>query len=249
MRFTLEIWRQKGPEAKGFFQSQKLEDISGDMSFLEMLDKLNQELILRGEEPVAFDHDCREGICGSCSLVINGEAHGPRKATTTCQLYMRDFKDGEPIRIEPFRAKAFPVIKDLMVDRSGLDRIQEAGGYISVRTGSAPSANAIAVPKRKADEAFASALCIGCGACVAACRNASASLFTAARLTHFSKLPQGQAEGEGRALGMVAQMDKEGFGACSHTGTCSAVCPKEISLSTIAEMNRLWRKAVFKTGS
>ena len=246
MKFRLKIWRQKGPEEKGFFQTLQIEDIFPDMSFLEMLDLVNQKMILEGEEPIAFDHDCREGICGTCSLLINGEAHGPQKAVASCQLYMRQFKDGEEICIEPFRAKAFPIIRDLIVDRSAFDRIQSAGGYISVNTGSAPSANALPVSKKKADEALAAALCIGCGACVASCKNASASLFTAARTVHFSKLPQGQAEQEDRVLNMVAQMDKEGFGACSHTGTCSAVCPKEISLETIAEMNKLWRKAVLK---
>ena len=246
MNLTLKIWRQKNSKERGDFQTFPLKDISPDMSFLEMLDLLNQNLILKGEEPVAFDHDCREGICGTCGLMINGEPHGPQKAVTACQLYMREFKEGDKIYIEPFRAKAFPVVKDLIVDRSSLDRIQEKGGYISVNTGSAPSANALPIAKAKADSAFMSALCIGCGACVASCSNASASLFTAARVVHFSKLPQGQVEQEERVLNMTAQMDKEGFGACSHTGTCSAVCPKEISLETIAEMNRLWRKALLK---
>ncbi len=246
MNFTLKIWRQKGPKAKGFFQTVLVEDISPDMSFLEMLDQVNHNMILKREEPVAFDHDCREGICGTCGLVINGEPHGPQKAVATCQLYMRQFKDQTEICIEPFKAKAFPIIKDLIVDRSSLDRIQKEGGYISVRTGSAPSANAIPISKKQAGEAFSSALCIGCGACVASCKNASASLFTAARIFHFSKLPQGQAEQEDRVLNMTAQMDKEGFGACSHAGTCSSVCPKEIRLETIAEMNRLWRKSLLK---
>ena len=248
MKFTLKIWRQKGPKEKGFFQTTVVEDISPDMSFLEMLDIVNQNMVLKGEDPVVFDHDCREGICGTCSLLINGEPHGPQKAVASCQLYMRQFKDGAEIYVEPFRAKAFPVIRDLMVDRSSFDRIQKAGGYVSVNTGSAPSANALPVPKRKADEAFAAAMCIGCGACVASCKNASASLFTAARIAHFSKLPQGQAEQEERVLNMMDQMDKEGFGACSHTGTCSAACPKEISLDTIAEMNKFWRKAALKKG-
>lgn len=243
MKFILKIWRQKNSMDKGFFQTIPIKEVSPDTSFLEMLDIMNQNIILKGEDPVAFDHDCREGICGTCSLLINGEPHGPQKAVAACQLYMRQFKDEEEIYVEPFRAKAFPVVKDLIVDRSSLDRVQEKGGYISVNTGSAPPANALPVPKKKADEAFAAALCIGCGACVASCKNASASLFTAARVAHFSKLPQGQAEQEERVLNMVAQMDKEGFGACSHTGTCSAACPKEISLETIAEMNRLWRKA------
>ncbi len=246
MNFTLKIWRQKNPKDKGFFQTVSVKNISSDMSFLEMLDIMNQNIILKGEDPVAFDHDCREGICGACGLLINGEPHGHQKAVTACQLYMRQFKDGEEIYIEPFRAQAFPVIRDLIVDRSSLDRVQEAGGYISVNTGSAPPANALPVPKKKADEAFASALCIGCGACVASCKNASASLFTAARVIHFAKLPQGQAEQEERVLNMAEQMDKEGFGACSHTGSCSAACPKEISLEVIAEMSRLWRKASLK---
>lgn len=246
MNFTLKVWRQKGPKEKGFFQTVQVTDIVPDMSFLEMLDLVNQNMILKGEEPIAFDHDCREGICGTCSLLINGEPHGPQKAVASCQLYMRQFKDGEEICVEPFRAKAFPIVRDLIVDRSSFDRIQEQGGYISVNTGSAAPANALPVPKKKADEAFSAALCIGCGACVASCKNASASLFTAARIIHFSKLPQGQAEQEERVLNMVAQMDKEGFGACSHTGTCSAACPKEISLETIAEMNRFWRKAALR---
>ena len=246
MNFMLKVWRQKGPKDKGFFQTIPAKNIFPDMSFLEMLDFVNQNMILKGKEPIAFDHDCREGICGTCSLVINGEPHGHQKAVASCQLYMRQFKDEMEICIEPFRAKAFPVVRDLIVDRSALDRIQKAGGYISVNTGSAPSANALPVPKEQADEAFSAALCIGCGACVASCKNASASLFTAARIFHFSKLPQGQAEQNTRVLNMVAQMDKEGFGACSHTGTCSSACPKEISLKTIAEMNRLWIKATLK---
>ena len=249
MNFTLKVWRQKGPKEKGEFQTLLVKDIFPDMSFLEMLDSVNQNIVLRGKDPIAFDHDCREGICGTCGLLINGEPHGPQKAVATCQLYMRQFKNEEEIWIEPFRAKAFPIIKDLIVDRSSFDRIQEQGGYISVNTGSAPPANALPVPKKKADEAFASALCIGCGACVASCKNASANLFTAARITHFAKLPQGLAEQEERVLNMVSQMDKEGFGACSHIGTCSSACPKEISLRTIAEMNRFWLKAALKKGS
>ena len=244
MNFKLKIWRQKGAEDKGFFQSISAKNISEDLSFLEMLDTVNEELILKKEEPVAFDHDCREGICGTCSLTINGSAHGPKKAITTCQLYMREFENESEIYIEPFRAKSFPVIRDLIVDRSAFDRIQQAGGFISVNTGSAPLANAIPVPKEKASQAFSSALCIGCGACVASCKNSSASLFTAARIFHFSKLPQGQAEKTTRVLNMTEQMDKEGFGACSHTGACSISCPKEISLETIAEMHREWRKAL-----
>lgn len=249
MNFLLKVWRQKGPEEKGLFQEIPVKNISPDMSFLEMLDLVNQDMILKGEEPIAFDHDCREGICGSCGVVINGSAHGPQKAVTSCQLYMRQFKDGEKISIEPFRAKSFPIIRDLIVDRSALDRIQQKGAYISVNTGSAPPANAQPIGKDQADSAFASALCIGCGACVASCKNASASLFASARISQFSKLPQGQLEQEDRVLNMTAQMDKEGFGACSHTGTCSAVCPKEISLENIAFMHRLWRKAILKKRS
>lgn len=245
MRFTLKIWRQKGPKAKGAFQTVPVEHITPDCSFLEMLDIVNQKMVQKGQEPVAFEHDCREGICGSCSLMIDGSAHGPKKAIATCQLYMRHFKDGAKILIEPFRIRAFPVIRDLIVDRSALDRIQQAGGYVSVNTGSAPPANAIPVPKKQADEAFASALCIGCGACAAVCPNASSALFTSARLAHFAHLPQGQAEQEERVLKMTQQMDKENFGSCSHTGACSLACPKEISLKNIALMNRLWRKAVF----
>lgn len=246
MKFYLKVWRQNSPQEKGHFQKILAGNITEDMSFLEMLDAVNESLILKKEEPIAFDHDCREGICGTCSLVINGSAHGPRKAVTTCQLYMREFKDGDEIYIEPFRAKAFPVVRDLIVDRSAFDRIQQVGGFISVDTGSAPPANATPVPKEKANQAFSSALCIGCGACVASCKNSSASLFTAARLFHFSKLPQGQAEKSKRTLSMVAQMDKEGFGSCSHTGSCSVACPKQISLETIAEMHREWRKALLR---
>ena len=244
MNYTLKIWRQKGPKEKGFFQIIKAKGISSDMSFLEMLDFINQDLILKKQEPIAFDHDCREGICGTCGLMINGKPHGPQKAVATCQLYMRQFEEGEEICIEPFRAKAFPVIRDLIVDRSSLDRIQKSGGYISVNTGSAPEANSLPIPKTQADAAFMAALCIGCGACVASCPNASANLFTAARIFHFSKLPQGQAEQKNRILKMTNQMDKEGFGSCSHTGACTLACPKEISLKTISEMNKLWRKSL-----
>lgn len=235
---TLMVWRQKGASDKGSFMEYKAKGISTDMSFLEMLDVMNEDLILKGQEPVQFDHDCREGICGMCSLVINGNAHGPDKATTTCQLHMRRFKTGDTIYIEPFRAKAFPVLRDLVVDRSAFDRIQQAGGYISVNTGCAQDANSIPVEKSKADRAFEAATCIGCGACVASCKNASASLFVAAKITHLGLLPQGQVERNDRALQMVAQMDKEGFGACTNTGACSAACPKEISLEAIAQMNR-----------
>ena len=238
MNLRLRIWRQKNAQSKGFFMDFDAKDVSPDMSFLEMLDEVNTVLIKRGEEPVVFDHDCREGICGSCSLVINGNPHGPDRGTATCQLHMRRFKDGDQIVIEPFRARAFSVCRDLSVDRSPLDRIIQAGGYISVNTGNAQDANNIPVPKPDADRAFGYAICIGCGACVAACKNASASLFTAAKIAHLAALPQGQPERKSRALKMVAQMDAEGFGACTNTGACSAACPKEISLETIAQMNR-----------
>ena len=246
MKFQLKVWRQKGPKDKGCFQDIPIKNISEDMSFLEMLDFANTGLILDKKEPIAFDHDCREGICGTCGFMINGSAHGPRRAITACQLYMREFKDDSEIWIEPFRAKAFPIIKDLIVDRSAFDRIQQEGGFISVNTGAAPPANTFPVTKAKADQAFEKALCIGCGACVASCPNSSASLFTAARISHFSKLPQGQAEKESRAFNMIQQMDKESFGSCSHTGVCSVSCPKEISLTAIAEMHKEWRKALFK---
>ena len=223
--------------------SYEAKNISKDMSFLEMLDVMNEDLIKKGEDPVEFDHDCREGICGACSLVINGEPHGPKKGITTCQLYMRNFSEGQEIVVEPFRAKAFPVVRDLVVDRSSLDRIQVAGGYVSVSTGNAPDANSILVPKKDADKAFEDAACIGCGACVAACKNASASLFTAAKISHLDLLPQGQIESQKRALKMISQMEKEGFGSCSLTGACSANCPKEISLGTIARMNHIYGKA------
>jgi succinate dehydrogenase / fumarate reductase iron-sulfur subunit len=237
MNLTLKIWRQKDKNSKGQMVTYPVKDISEHMSFLEMLDVLNEDLIKKGEEPVAFDHDCREGICGACSLVINGRPHGPHQ-TTTCQLHMRSFKDGDTIYIEPWRAAAFPVIKDLVVDRSAFDRIQQAGGYISVNTGSAPDANEIPIAKEIADEAFNSATCIGCGACVAACKNASAMLFVSAKVSQFALLPQGQAERKRRAEAMVAQMDAEGFGACTNTGACAAECPKEISLTNIARLNR-----------
>jgi succinate dehydrogenase / fumarate reductase iron-sulfur subunit len=237
MNLTLKIWRQKDKNSKGQMVTYPVKDISEHMSFLEMLDVLNEDLTKKGEEPIAFDHDCREGICGACSLVINGRPHGPHQ-TTTCQLHMRSFKDGDTIYIEPWRAAAFPVIKDLVVDRSAFDRIQQAGGYISVNTGSAPDANEIPIGKEIADEAFNSATCIGCGACVAACKNASAMLFVSAKVSQFALLPQGQAERKRRAEAMVAQMDAEGFGACTNTGACAAECPKEISLTNIARLNR-----------
>jgi succinate dehydrogenase / fumarate reductase iron-sulfur subunit len=237
MKITLKIWRQKNKGANGSFKEYKLDHVSTDMSFLEMLDVLNGQLIVKGEEPVAFDHDCREGICGTCSLYINGRPHGPQQ-TTTCQLHMRTFKDGEVITIEPWRAKAFPVIKDLVVDRSAFDRIQQAGGYVSVNTGGVPDANEIPIPKKVADEAFDSAACIACGACVAACKNASAMLFVSAKVSQLALLPQGKPERKERVERMVAQMDSEGFGACTNTGACEAECPKAISLSNIARMNR-----------
>lgn len=246
MILKLKIWRQAGPTAKGSFLEYEAKGVTPDMSFLEMLDVVNDEMIRAGGQPIEFDHDCREGICGACSMVINGNAHGPELATTTCQLHMRKFKDGDTIVIEPFRAKAFPIIKDLVVDRSALDRIQRAGGFISSNTGAAQDANSIPVGKKTADMAFASAICIGCGACVATCKNASASLFVSAKISHLALLPQGQAEREERALNMVAQMDLEGFGACTNTGACSAACPVGISQENIARMNRDYLGASIK---
>lgn len=242
MKITLKIWRQKNKEAKGAFKEYKVDNVSADMSFLEMLDVLNKDLILKGEESVAFDHDCREGICGTCSLYINGRPHGPQQ-TTTCQLHMRTFHDGETITIEPWRAKAFPVIRDLVVDRNAFDRIQQAGGYISVNTGGVPDANEIPIPKKVADEAFDAAACIACGACVAACKNSSAMLFVSAKVSQLALLPQGRPERKERVERMVAQMDAEGFGACTNTGACEAECPKAISLSNIARMNREYYSA------
>lgn len=243
MTLNLKVWRQAGPGAPGRFMEYQAKNVSTHMSFLEMLDVMNEDLVRQGQEAVEFDHDCREGICGSCSLVINGNPHGPDMATTTCQLHMRRFKDGDSIVIEPFRARAFPIVKDLVVDRSAFDRIQKAGGFISANTGAAPDANSIPVPKTQADMAFAAATCIGCGACVAACKNASASLFVSAKISHLALLPQGQAESPERARNMVAQMDAEGFGACTNTGACSAACPVGISLENIARMNREFLKA------
>lgn len=243
MNIKLKIWRQSSTDSKGGFKTYDLPDVSPDMSFLEMLDVLNDNLERKGEEPVHFDHDCREGICGMCSLYINGRPHGPKQAITTCQLHMRSFSDGETITIEPWRASPFPVIKDLVVDRTAFDRIQQAGGYISVRTGSAPDANEIPVSKVDADEAMDAAACIGCGACVAACKNASAMLFVAAKVSQFALLPQGKVESQARAESMVAQMDAEGFGACTNTGACSAECPKEIDLTHIARLNREYLSA------
>ena len=243
MTIHLSVWRQSGPQAEGRLVSYRVEDISTDMSFLEMLDKLNEDLIKKGEDPVAFDSDCREGICGTCGLVINGIAHGRRGACTTCELRMRSFSDGDHITVEPFRAGPFPMIKDLVVDRTAFDRIISKGGYISINAGSAMDANALPISKTEADKAMDSATCIGCGACVAACPNASASLFTSAKITQFVHLPQGQEERKRRALKMVTQMDDEGFGACSNHGECEAVCPKEISISNIATMRREYVKA------
>ena len=244
MKITLKIWRQKNKEVKGAFKEYKVDNVSPDMSFLEMLDVLNTDLILKGEESVAFDHDCREGICGTCSLYINGRPHGPQQ-TTTCQLHMRTFHDGETITIEPWRAKAFPVIRDLVVDRNAFDRIQQAGGYISVNTGGVPDANEIPIPKKVADEAFDAAACIACGACVAACKNSSAMLFVSAKVSQLALLPQGKPERKERVERMVAQIDAEGFGACTNTGACEAECPKSISLSNIARMNREYYSASF----
>lgn len=237
MKITLKVWRQKNQEAKGGFKTYAVDHASEDMSFLEMIDVLNEQLVKKGEEPIAFDHDCREGICGMCSMYINGRPHGPLQ-TTTCQLHMRSFKDGETITVEPWRAKPFPVIKDLVVDRSSFDRIQQAGGFISVNTGGVPDANEIPIPKRIADEAFDAATCIGCGACVAACKNASAMLFVSAKVSQFALLPQGQVERKSRVEKMVAQMDEEGFGACTNTKACEAECPKAIKITNIARLNR-----------
>ncbi|WP_234735687.1 succinate dehydrogenase/fumarate reductase iron-sulfur subunit [Tellurirhabdus bombi] len=238
MNITLKVWRQKNTDSSGKLVEYKLADISPEMSFLEMFDVLNADLIKKGDEPIAFDHDCREGICGTCSMYINGRAHGPQTGSTTCQLHMRSFSDGDTIIVEPWRARAFPVIKDLMVDRSAFDRIMQAGGYVSVNTGSARDANETLIPREIADEAMDAAQCIGCGACVAACKNASAMLYTAAKVSHLAILPQGEAEATMRAERMVAQMDAEGFGACSFTGACSVECPKSISLDHIARLNR-----------
>lgn len=243
MVINLKVWRQKNREAKGFFETYKLQDIIEDMSFLEMMDVLNEKLSKEGKDPVAFDHDCREGICGTCSMYINGRAHGPLKGVTTCQLHMRTFHDNDTIVVEPWRAAPFPVLKDLVVDRSSFERIQQAGGFISVNTGSVPDANAIPVPKQNSDEAFNSAACIGCGACVAACKNGSAMLFVGAKVSQYALLPQGQPERMDRVLRMVDQMDKEGFGNCSFTEACEAECPKNISVSNIARLNREYLRA------
>jgi succinate dehydrogenase / fumarate reductase iron-sulfur subunit len=238
MNLTLRVWRQLNAETRGRFQNYRLEDVSPDMSFLEMLDVLNENLIRQNEEPVAFDHDCREGICGMCSLMINGQAHGPDRETTTCQLHMRHFSDGDTIVIEPWRARAFPVIRDLVVDRTAFDRIISTGGFVSVNTGSPADANAIPVPRQDADRAMDAAACIGCGACVAACKNASAMLFVSAKVSQLSLLPQGKPEKAQRVLRMVARMDEEGFGSCTNTSECEAACPAGISVSNIARLNR-----------
>jgi len=247
MKLLLKVWRQNGPQDKGKMVDYNVDGIEGDMSFLEMMDVLNSQLIEKGEEPVNFDHDCREGICGSCSMFINGEAHGPGRNVTTCQLHMRSFNDGDTIYIEPWRAKAFPVIKDLMVDRSAFDRIIQAGGYVSVNTsGNTQDANSLPIPKENADLAFDAATCIGCGACVATCKNASAMLFTSAKVSQLSLLPQGQVEAKERVINMVNQMDLEGFGNCTNTGACEVECPKGISLDNIARMNREYLSATAK---
>jgi succinate dehydrogenase / fumarate reductase iron-sulfur subunit len=238
MKVTLKVWRQKNNGSKGDFKTYPMNDVSEDMSFLEVFDVLNEDLVRKGEEPVAFDHDCREGICGMCSMHINGRAHGPNTGTTTCQLHMRSFKDGDTITVEPWRANAFPIIKDLMVDRSAFDRIIQAGGFVSVNTGNAVDANAIPIPKDDADKAFDAAACIGCGACVATCKNASAMLFVSAKVSQLALLPQGQPERHRRVLNMVQVMDEEGFGNCTNTGACEVECPKGISLENIARMNR-----------
>ena len=243
MNITLKVWRQQSADGQGELVTYQLTDVSPDSSFLEMLDVLNDRLESEGEPPIAFDHDCREGICGACSLFINGQPHGPEKGTTACQLHMRSFEDGETIVVEPWRARAFPIIKDLIVDRSAFDRIIQAGGYVSVKTGNAQDANAIPVPKKDADRAMDAAACIGCGACVAACKNASAMLFVSAKVSHLALLPQGKVEAGQRVLNMVEAMEREGFGNCTNTGACEAECPKEISLENIARLNREWMKA------
>ena len=246
MNLKLKIWRQSNNKSKGSFVSYTVNSISKDMSFLEMLDLLNNQLIKQNKEPVAFDHDCREGICGTCGVMINGRAHGPLKGVTTCQLHMRSFKDGDEILIEPWRANSFPVIKDLVVDRKSFDNIMESGGYISVKTGGAPDANAIPIYKKNADEAFDAATCIGCGACVASCKNSSAMLFVSAKINQYANLPQGQVEHSKRVINMVSQMDEEGFGSCTNTGACEVECPKEISIDNIIKLNKEYIKTILK---
>tara|TARA_Y100001970_G_scaffold75841_1_gene96125 strand:+ start:1472 stop:2224 length:753 start_codon:yes stop_codon:yes gene_type:complete len=246
MKLKLIVWRQKSSTSNGEFEQYDVSDIDGDMSFLEMIDILNEQLILKNIDPVTFDHDCREGICGACSMYINGQPHGPQKGTTTCQLHMRHFNDGDTIVIEPWRAKGFPVIKDLMVDRSSFDRIIQSGGFISVNTGNAPDGNAIPINKKDADEAFSAAECIGCGACVAACKNASAMLFVGAKVNQLSLLPQGGPERSSRVKDMLSQMEEEGFGHCTNTGSCEAECPKEISVDNISKLNREYLRSLLK---
>ena len=246
MKLKLVVWRQKSSRSNGEFEQYDISNIDGDMSFLEMIDVLNEELILKNVDPIAFDHDCREGICGACSMYINGQPHGPQKGTTTCQLHMRHFNDGDTIVIEPWRAKGFPVIKDLIVDRSSFDRIIQSGGFISVNTGNAPDGNAIPINKQDADEAFSAAECIGCGACVAACKNASAMLFVGAKVNQLSLLPQGGPERSSRVKNMLSQMEDEGFGHCTNTGSCEAECPKEISVDNISKLNREYLRALLK---
>ena len=246
MDLKLMVWRQQSSTSKGDFAQYDVSGIDGDMSFLEMMDILNEQLILEGMDPVTFDHDCREGICGSCSMYINGKPHGPQKGTTTCQLHMRHFNDGDTIIIEPWRAKGFPIIKDLMVDRSSFDRIIQSGGYISVNTGNAPDGNSIPINKQDADEAFSAAECIGCGACVAACKNASAMLFVSAKVNQLSLLPQGGPERSSRVQNMISTMEEEDFGHCTNTGACEAECPKEISIDNIAKLNREYLRSLFK---
>jgi succinate dehydrogenase / fumarate reductase iron-sulfur subunit len=243
LNLNLKIWRQKNKDSQGAFVDYSVKDVSTDISFLEMIDILNQDLITKGEDPVAFDHDCREGICGSCAMTINGNPHGPDRGTATCQLHMRRFKDGETIVIEPFRAKSFPINKDLSINRSAFDRIQAKGGFISVNTGNAVDANSLPIPKENADLSFSAAACIGCGACVAACKNSSAMLFVGAKVSQYALLPQGQPERDQRVIAMVEQMDEEGFGNCTVTGACEAACPKEISLENIARLNREYIRA------
>lgn len=242
MQINLKIWRQTSPDIDGTFEEYKVDNVLEDMSFFEMLDMLNNQLIKKEKEPISFDHDCREGICGTCGVVINGRAHGPLTGITTCQLHMRSFKDGDTLVVEPWRAKSFPVIKDLVVDRTAFDRIIESGGYVSVKTGGAPDANSIPVFKQNADEAFDSATCIGCGACVAACKNSSAMLFVGAKVNQFAQLPQGQIEHPKRVYSMIAAMDSEGFGSCTNTGACEAECPKEISVDNIIKLNKEYLK-------
>jgi len=248
MRINLRVWRQAGPDKPGQLVDYKAEDVSPDMSFLEMLDVVNEGLIRNGEDPIAFDSDCREGICGTCGFLIDGLAHGPMRASTVCQLHMRSFKDGDTLTLEPWRARAFPIIKDLVVDRSAFDRIIQAGGYTSINVGGARDANAILVPRPTVEQAMDSAACIGCGACVAACKNASAALFTSAKVSHLALLPQGQVERYARVVSMVDRHDTEGFGSCSNEGECEAVCPKEISITNIARMNREYVKATLLRG-